>query len=116
MPARPKGFKNPNAGRKKGSPNKATVEAREAIANFVNGNAERLQGWLEAIAKENPAAAFDRFMNVVEYHVPKLARNETDTKITVDINLVTAARDKFYSLKSAKVIPQAQQIEPPKNG
>jgi hypothetical protein len=66
---------NPN-GRKKGVPNKATREAREAIAMFVESNTDKLQGWLDKIAEESPLAAFDRFMSVVEYHIPKLARTE----------------------------------------
>lgn len=62
--------------RPKGSPNKATVAAREAIARFVDGNADRLQGWLDRIAEDDPKAAYQCFMDVVEYHVPKLARTE----------------------------------------
>jgi hypothetical protein len=69
---------NPN-GRKKGVPNKATREAREAIAAFVEGNVERLQAWLDEIAQDNPMAAFDRFMAVVEYHIPKLQRQEVQS-------------------------------------
>jgi len=63
-------------GRIPGKPNKATANAREAIARFVDENAERMQGWLDRIADEDPKAAFDRLMAVVEYHVPKLARTE----------------------------------------
>lgn len=64
-------------GRKAGTPNKATALAREAIATFVDGNAGRLQGWLDEIAAEEGAkVAFQCFMDVVEYHVPKLARTE----------------------------------------
>lgn len=67
----------PGPGRPKGMPNKATANAREAIARFVDGNAERLQGWLDEIAQEQGAkAAYDCFMDVLEYHVPKLARTE----------------------------------------
>lgn len=65
--------------RPKGSVNKATKAGREAIAKFVDGNANRLQGWLDAIAKDEkhgPKVAFDCFMDVVEYHIPKLARTE----------------------------------------
>ena len=72
------------AGRKKGIPNKATAQAREAIAMFVDGNAHRLAEWLDEVAngvpehdiKPNPAKAFELFQSVVEYHVPKLARTE----------------------------------------
>lgn len=71
--------KPPNAGkgRPKGVPNKSTANAREAIARFVDGNSERLQGWLDEIAKDEkqgPKAAMQCFLEVLEYHVPKLAR------------------------------------------
>lgn len=66
---------NPN-GRKKGVPNKATTNAREAIAGFVEGNTERLNGWLDDIAAESPKDAFTCFMSVIEYHIPKLQRTE----------------------------------------
>ena len=80
-------------GRPPGMPNKATASAREAIAQFVDGNAHRLTEWLDQVAggvkttdpdtgeekfvvPPNPAKAFDMFQSVVEYHVPKLARME----------------------------------------
>jgi len=62
--------------RPKGIPNKATATAREAISRFVDANAHRLEGWLDEIAQESPEKAFRAFMDVVEYHVPKLARVE----------------------------------------
>ncbi len=69
--------KKTGGGSRKGSPNKATQAAREAIAAFVDGNADRLQGWLDQIAEEKgPQAAFDCFSTLLEYHVPKLARQE----------------------------------------
>ena len=84
-------------GRRAGIPNKATADARRAIADFVDGNAHRLTEWLDAVAvgvktvdqetgeekyvvPPNPAKAFDMFQSVVEYHVPKLARQEITGK------------------------------------
>jgi hypothetical protein len=66
-------------GRVAGVPNKSTALAREAIAKFVDGNSHKLQEWLDDIAtneKLGPKVAFDCFMQVAEYHVPKLARTE----------------------------------------
>ena len=64
-------------GRKPGSQNKATANAREAIARFVDNNADRMQGWLDEIAeKQGAQAAWRCLADVLEYHVPKLARTE----------------------------------------
>ena len=71
--------KGPGPGRPKGSPNKSTANAREAIARFVDGNAHKLQSWLDQIAadeKQGPKAAMACFIELLEYHVPKLARVE----------------------------------------
>jgi hypothetical protein len=62
--------------------------AREAIAKFVDGNAHKMEEWLEQVAKgvkndedkyivlPNPEKAFGMLQSVMEYHVPKLARTE----------------------------------------
>lgn len=78
----PKGVKKkgkPRGASRKGIPNRSTALAREAIARFADGNAHRLQEWLDQIAedeKQGPSVAFRLFMEVLEYHVPKLARHE----------------------------------------
>lgn len=71
-------------GRVAGTPNKASAEARQAIAMFVEKNASKLDLWLTKVAdgdpendiKPNPAKAFELFQSVVEYHIPKLNRTE----------------------------------------
>ena len=90
------------AGRPAGSPNKSTSMAREAIARFVDGNTDKMQGWLEQVANgvqdeesgkwlvpPNPEKAFAMLQSVVEYHVPKLARQELvgDEKAPVKIQV-----------------------------
>ena len=80
---------NLNVGRPKGSANKSTSMAREAIAKFVEGNAHKMEEWLTAVAEgkqdeetkkwlipPNPEKAFGMLQTVMEYHVPKLARTE----------------------------------------
>ena len=78
--ARPKGKPNPNAGRPAGSPNKSTALARQAIAEFIDLNSGRLQEWLDQIALESPEKAFNAVRDLLEYHVPKLARTEITGK------------------------------------
>ena len=64
-------------GRPHGKPNKATRNAREAIAALVEDNAPRMQGWLDKIAKEQGALMAWRCLHdVIEYHIPKLSRQE----------------------------------------
>jgi hypothetical protein len=84
------------AGRPAGSPNKSTALAREAIAKFVDGNADKLQQWLDEIAmneKLGPKVAFDCFMQVAEYHVPKLARTEHAGDATAPITHIYKWQD-----------------------
>lgn len=86
--AAPKGKpRPPGAGRKKGTQNVATQNAREAIAAFVDGNAHRLEGWLDKIAEKDPKQAFECFQSVIEYHIPKLARTEATTQHSGKIEL-----------------------------
>ena len=83
-------------GRAVGTPNKSTAKAREAIAAFVDGNAHLLQTWLEEIATDErygPKTAFECFMAVAEYHVPKLARTEHSGVDNSPIELIVKWQD-----------------------
>ena len=95
--------KRPKQG--KHGPPKATLAAREAIARFVDGNAHRLQGWLDQVAegvkdeegdfvvKPDPEKAYTLFQAVIEYHVPKLARTELTGKDGKDLTLTVKQED-----------------------
>lgn len=81
--------KKTGGGSRKGKPNRASEEARLALARLIDRNAERMQGWLDEIAVERGAqAAWDSFVSVIEYHVPKLARNEMTGKDGKDLPFV----------------------------
>lgn len=101
-------------GRPKGVPNKSTTAAREAIARFVDGNADRLQEWLDKIAVKDPEAAFKLFNSVIEYHVPKLNRNTVvgDPDNPVDINYNISSTDKEILERYQK--QQSKKEEPTK--
>lgn len=93
-------------GRAAGTPNKATAQAREAIASFVDGNAHRLQEWLDQIARgvpgkeageylvaPSPVKAFELFQSVIEYHIPKLARTEHTGEGGGPLRIVASSND-----------------------
>lgn len=80
-------------GRTKGVPNKATLAAREAIGKFVDGNAHRLQDWLDKVAAKDPEKAFSLFQSVIEYHVPKLARSEITGKDGGPVQIIASELD-----------------------
>lgn len=63
-------------GRKKGTPNKSTIEIREAYQKLVEGNLDNMTKWLDTIAKDNPEKAMDMMLKLSEYMIPKLARQE----------------------------------------
>lgn len=69
-------------GRPKGSPNRATADVRAAIAVFAQGNVGKLEEWINRVAdgfddtKPDPGKAADLYLKAIEYHIPKLARQE----------------------------------------
>ena len=73
------GGKREGAGRKPGIPNKVTTRAKEAFADLLENNADKLQSWLDDIAtneKHGPKAAFECLLQIAEFNIPKLARTE----------------------------------------
>jgi len=85
-----KGEKRPNQGKR--GPNKATLQAREAIAKLVDDNSHRLVGWLDEIAEKDPEKAWRCMMDVLEYHIPKLARTESEVKHSGDVTITQVSR------------------------
>jgi hypothetical protein len=70
-----KGEKRPNQGKR--GPGKVTKQARAALAAVIDGNSDRLQGWLGAIAtKEGESAAWRAYVSLPEYVTPKMGRTE----------------------------------------
>lgn len=73
------------AGRPKGTPNRATADVRMAMAQLAEGNIERVQKWLDRVARKDPARALDLFLRLLEYYIPKLQRSEFTGKDGKDL-------------------------------
>lgn len=102
------------AGRAKGTPNKSTVRAREAIAKLVDDNSERLQGWLDDIAAtDGPLAAWKCVMDVVEYHIPKLQRTELTGPDNGPIQHEATVTHKILSLMTTEQLQAIEAEEKP---
>ncbi len=68
---------NRPGGRQKGTPNKTTGRVREAIARAAEANSDKIVEWLDEIHRENGAeSAMKLYLQMIEYHIPKLARSE----------------------------------------
>ena len=99
---------NRTVGRPKGTRNRNVVNARRAIADFVETNIPRFNGWLENVAdgipkrdqngrplidsqgsvvyvvKPDPAQALKLVADICEFHLPKLSRSEATVVAKVE--------------------------------
>lgn len=63
-------------GRKKGTPNKSTIQIREAYQRLVENNLDNMSTWLADVAGDDPKQALELMLKLSEYMIPKLARQE----------------------------------------
>src|SRR4051812_8224628 len=79
MPATSKQPENTNrnkGGRPAGSANKTTAEARTAFNNILKGRVKKVGGWIDKVAKDDPARACDLLLRIAEFYIPKPQRVE----------------------------------------
>jgi hypothetical protein len=82
-------------GRKKGVPNKATTEFREAVTRVLEDNASNYGKWLKQVAEgygrgkaavaPDPAKALDLVAKLAEYAAPKLNRVEMEHSGSIEV-------------------------------
>jgi hypothetical protein len=82
-------------GRPKGSPNKTATAVKDAIKALADGNAHKVQEWLDLVALGNeslgikpaPDKAVDLWLKMLEYNIPKLGRTEVTGKDGDDVKV-----------------------------
>jgi hypothetical protein len=60
-------------GRRKGTPNVVTRDVRGALRDLAEGNAPRVQEWLDRVAEADPAEATRLWLALIRYVTPTLA-------------------------------------------
>lgn len=78
-----KGHKK-KGGRKKGSENKLTQEAREMFIKTLEGQVPNIEKAFADVLKSNPRAFLDLFAKYAQYFVPK--KTESDIKNTLHLD------------------------------
>jgi hypothetical protein len=71
-----KGGRIEGAGRKKGVPNKDNRRFKVALFDMFENKADKIEGWLDEVAADDPNKALDHLNKWAEYIFPKLQRTE----------------------------------------
>ena len=66
----------PGPGRPKGSVNRATATARNAISSFIEAKAAEVESLWTRVAEKDPGKALELYAKLAEFILPKLARTE----------------------------------------
>lgn len=70
-------FEKGQSGNPSGQKDRRKTRAQIAVTQFIDARADKLEGWLDRIdEKDGPKAAFQAFVSVLEFALPKLARKE----------------------------------------
>ena len=95
---RPKGLPK-TGGRKAGVANTTTKATRDAFQMLVDRNFEKLEGWIDEVASDDPHKAFGMVMDLASFCVPKLKAIEVSGKdggpmsITITREVITRPID-----------------------
>lgn len=80
-------------GSRKGRPNKATADVRACVALVAQNLSPEVEDWIRKGAKKQPLKAAQVLGQLLEYHIPKLARTEVTGKDGKDLAVVVTLPD-----------------------
>ena len=79
-------------GRTKGTPNKVTQEIRECYNQLLSNNSDKLQTWIDEVAKDNPAKALDVILKLSVFILPKMNRVSIESENQNVINMINLGK------------------------
>lgn len=78
-------------GKPKGSISKVTKDQRERAALIIDNNIEKMQGWIDKVAAENPERAYKMVLDMFEFSLPKLKAIELSGPGGKDLTFIVQA-------------------------
>lgn len=70
-----KGESGNPAGRPRGAKNRSTSAIREMLLMLVENNLDNMSDWLVRMGQDDPKAAFQCMLGLMEFHIPKMSRS-----------------------------------------
>jgi hypothetical protein len=61
-----------SGGRQRGTPNRVTADIRQALRDLADGNAQRVQEWLDRVAQTDPGEAMRLWLALLRFVTPTL--------------------------------------------
>jgi hypothetical protein len=85
-------------GRPKGAPNKITRDIRTALRDLAEGNAHRVQKWLDRVAENDPAEALRLWLGLLRYVTPTL-----QAAAIADLRKAQSPREQLAAMTDAEL-------------
>jgi hypothetical protein len=86
-------------GRPPGAMNKITRDIRAALRDLAEGNADRVQSWLDSVAETDPAEALRLWLALLRYVTPTL-----QAAAIADLTPTKATRDRLLSMTDEELM------------
>lgn len=96
------GKRKKTGGRTKGTPNKLTKPMREAFNELLENNTDKMQNWLDRVAKDDPAKALEIIHKYSDFFLPKLTRTEIQDTTSVEYFLSLTPQERKRKILEIK--------------
>jgi hypothetical protein len=83
-----RGGRRLGSGRKLGTPNKITMDFKEALNNLLRECSPKMIEWIESVAEKDPAKSLDLISKLAEYVHPKISRSEVNVNMKAEVGYI----------------------------
>jgi len=94
-------------GRQSGTPNRVSADLRQALKQLAEGNADRVQEWLDRVAETDPAEALRLWLALLRFVTPTL-----QAAAIADLTWPKSVQEQLTAMTNAELMavirPEAQ--------